>query len=72
MTIEVDKKIGRETYLLFKNDKNKVNFDLSTQKSRKFAFWLVISGGFWPKNVIFHDTRVWSEIWRKPNSWFGK
>ena len=22
--------------------------------------------------VIFHDTREWCKIWRKPNLWFGK
>ena len=51
----------------FKNDKNLVNFDPSTQKSQK-----VLSGNLWPKEVIFHDTREWCKIWRKTNLWFGK
>ena len=35
----------------FKNDKNLVNFDPSTQKSQKFALWHVLSGNVWPKKV---------------------
>ena len=34
-------KIWRKTDFLLQNDKNLVNFDTSTQKSQKFALWLV-------------------------------
>ena len=36
-------KIWIKTYFCFKNDKNLVNFDPSTKKSKKFALWLVPS-----------------------------
>ena len=57
----------------FKN--NLLNFDLSTQKSQKFALWLVLSGNIWPKKyrgMIFLGTREWFKIWNKTNLWFGK
>ena len=34
-------KFEEKLILSFKNDKNLVNFDLSTKKSKKFALWLV-------------------------------
>ena len=72
-------KIWRKTYFLFKNDKNLVNFDPSTRKSKKFPLWLVPFvqsmytfdlkkfGG-----VIFHDTEESCKIWRKIDLWFAK
>ena len=38
-------------FAVSKNDKNLVNFDPSSQKSQKFALWLVFYGNFWPKNI---------------------
>ena len=61
------KKYEGKLICCFKNDKNLVNFDPSTQKSQK-----VLSGNLWPKEVIFHDTREWCKIWRKTNLWFRK
>ena len=37
MTLKSDAKFGEKLTCCFKNDKNLVNFDPSTQKSRKFA-----------------------------------
>ena len=46
------KKIEGKLICCFKNDKNLVNFDPSTQKSPKFALWYVLSGNVWPKKVL--------------------
>ena len=61
-------KIWRKTNFPFKNDKNLVNFDLSTKNSKKFALWLVsfiqsIAFDLKKYRVIYHDTRVWCKIW---------
>ena len=45
------KKFEGKLICCFKNDKNLVNFDPSTQKSQKFALWLVLSSNIWPKKV---------------------
>ena len=36
-----DKKFEEKLIFCLKNDKNLVNFDPSTKKSKKFALWLV-------------------------------
>ena len=41
MTLKSDAKFGEKLACCFKNDKNLVNFDPSTQKSHKFALSLV-------------------------------
>ena len=41
MILKSDAKFEEKQICCFKNDKNLVNFDLSTQKSKKFALWLV-------------------------------
>ena len=38
------KKFEGKKICYFKNDKNLVNFDPSTQKSEKYALWYVLSG----------------------------
>ena len=62
----------------FKNDKNLVNFDPSTQKSQKFALWLVPfvqSCNVWPEKV---QNSYLSWHWRSTQTlkknwlWFGK
>ena len=37
MTLKSDAKFEEKQICCFKNDKNLVNFDISTQKSQKFA-----------------------------------
>ena len=41
MTLKIDVKFEKKLVCCFKNDKNLVNFDLSVQKSQKFALSLV-------------------------------
>ena len=41
MTLKIDAKFEEKMICLFKIDKNLVKFDLSTQKSQKFALSLV-------------------------------
>ena len=41
MTRKSDAKLEKKTNLLFKNDKNLENFDLSTRKSHKLVLSLV-------------------------------
>ena len=41
MTLKIDVKFEEKLICCFKNDKNLVNFDPSTQKSQKFALSLV-------------------------------
>ena len=68
-------KIWRELIFCFKNDKNLVNFDLSTKNSKKFALWFLLCKVFWPKKIqrsIFHDIEESCKIWRKTDLWFGK
>ena len=60
----------------FKNDKNLVNFDPSTKKSKKFALWSLLCKVYvWSKKVqrsIFHDTKESCKLWRKTDLWFQK
>ena len=78
MILKSDAKFEEKPICCFKNDKNLVNFDLSTQKSPKFALWLVpfmqsITFDLKVKRgVIFHDTKESCKIWRKTVLWFGK
>ena len=78
MTLKREAKFEEKLICCFKNDKNLVNFDLSTQKSQKYAFWLapfVKSITFDLKKfigVIFHGTEESWKIWRKTDLWFGK
>ena len=41
MTLKIDAEFEEKLICCFKNDKNLVNFDPTTQKSQKFAFSLV-------------------------------
>ena len=41
ITLDIDAKFEEKLICCFKNDKNLVNFDPSTQKSQKFALSLV-------------------------------
>ena len=41
ITLDIDAKFEEKLICCFKNDKNLVNFDPSTQKSHKFALSLV-------------------------------
>ena len=77
MTMNSDAKF-EEKPICFKNDKNLMHIDLSTQKSQKFALWLVLSCKLYnisPKKyrgVIFHDTDKSCKIWRKTDLCSGK
>ena len=71
-------KIWVKVICCFKNDKNLVNFDPSTQSLKNLYFdWFLLYKVYniWPKKyrgVIFHDTEEWCKIWRKTDLWFGK
>ena len=41
-------KFEEKLIFCFKNDKNLVNFDLSTKNSKKFALWSLLCKVFWP------------------------
>ena len=43
MTLKTDAKFEIKQTCYFKNDKNLVDFDPSTQKSQKFAFYFLLS-----------------------------
>ena len=79
VTMKNDTKIEGELTCHFKIDmRNLMNFDLSTQMSKKIVFM----GSLWPKyimfalkkyrGVIFHDTEEWKKNWRKTDFWFEK
>ena len=67
-----------KTICCFKNDRNLVNFNLSTQVSNIFT----LTGPFRPKDITFdlkksrgvtyHDNEEWCKIWRKTDLWFEK
>ena len=40
MTLKSDAKVEKKLIYFFKNDKNLVNLDPSTQKPQEFALWL--------------------------------
>ena len=73
-------KFEEKPICFFKNDKNLVNFDPSTQKTQIFALWLVpfvqIITTFDLKKcreaICFFDTEESCKIWRKTDLWFGK
>ena len=69
-------KFEEKLIFCFKNDKNLVNFDPSTKKSKIFALWLVPLGTTFElkklQRSIFHDTEESFKIWRKTDLWFGK
>ena len=51
--LKSNKKIEEKLISCFKNGKNLVKFDPSTEKYQKFAPWLVLSGNFWSKKLSF-------------------
>ena len=76
--LKSDAKFEEKPICCLKNDKNLVNFDPSTQKSQKFAFWLapfVQSCNVWPEKV---QGSYLSWRWKSTQNlkknwlWFGK
>ena len=72
MTLKSDAKFEEKPICCFKNDKNLVNFDHSTQSLKKLHFdrslsYITIDLKKY-RGVIFHDT----EVWRKTDLWFVK
>ena len=71
-------KIEGKLIFCVKNDKNLVNYDLSTGDSRNFCFdWFLFCKIYdiWHEKymgVIFHDCEEWCKIWRKTDLRFGK
>ena len=78
MTLKSDAKFEEKLICCFRNDKNLVNFDLSTQNSQNFhfdCFLLCIACNVDLKKgrgIIFHDTDEWCKILRKTDLCFGK
>ena len=73
MTLKDDAKFEEKLICCFKNNKNLVNFDLSTEVGKIFT--LISPFNVWPKKyrgVIFHDTEESCKIWRNKNLCFGK
>ena len=78
MTLKSDAKFEEKPICCSNNDKNLVNFDLSTQVSKSYT----LIGHFCAKyitldqkkyrGVMFHYTEESCKIWRKPDFWFGK
>ena len=78
MILKSDVKFKEKPVCCFKNDKNLVNFDPSTQKSQKFALWLSFLCkvyNVWPKKVqrsclLFHwwfmenVKKNWLVVWK--------
>ena len=68
----------KKNWCCFKNDKNLVNFDPSTQKSQNLHFqWFLLCKVFniWPNKVqrsYLSWHWEWCKIWRKTDLWFGK
>ena len=62
MTLKEDVKFEEKLICYLKNDKNLVNFDLSTQNSQNFVFdWFLLCKVYnfdlkRHRGVIFHDT----------------
>ena len=69
MTPKNDAKYEEKLICCFKNDKNLVNFDLSSQNSQNFHFEFDLKKY---RGVTFHDTEKWCKIWGKTELWFGK
>ena len=78
MTLKIGGKFEEKLICCFKNDRNLVNFDLSTRSLKKLHFhWFLLCKLFnvCPKKVqksYLHSTEEWCKIWRKTNSRFGK
>ena len=79
MILKNGAKYEEKPIFYFKNNKNLVNFDPSTNKSKTIC---TLIGSFSAKYktfdlnkysaVIFHDTEESCKIWRKTDLWFGK
>ena len=75
---EDDAKFQEKPICCFKNDKNLVNFDPSTQVSKictligPFRANYIMFGLKKYRGVIFHEIEVSCKIWRKTDLWFGK
>ena len=79
MTLNSNAKFEEKLICHFKNDKNLVNFDPSTQKVAKI--WTLI-GSYCARylmfdlkkyrGITFHDTEEWRKIWKKTDLWLGK
>ena len=78
MILKSDAKFEEKPICCFKNDKNLVNFDLSTQFSKicsvicPFHAKYITFGQKKYKEVIFNDTEESGKIWRNTGLWFGK
>ena len=79
MSLKSDQKFEEKLVCCFRNDKNLVNSDLSTQEVSKIC---TLIDSYCAKclmfhlneyrGVIFHDTEEWCKIWRKTDLRFGK
>ena len=64
MTLKIDAKFEEKLICCFKNDKNLVKFDPSTQKSQKFSLSFVF---------IVQSINIWPEkVQRSHLSWHGR
>ena len=79
MDLKSDAEFKEKLIYCFKNDKNLVNFDPSTQKVSQICTFIVSCCAKYLmfelkkcKGVIFHDTEKWCKIWRKTDLCFGK
>ena len=77
MTLKIDAKFEEKLICCFKNDRNLVNFDPSTQSLKNLHFhWFLLCKVFnvWPKKVqrIYFLWHWRVKIWRKIDLWFRK
>ena len=78
MILKIDAKFEEKPICCFKNDKNLVNFDPSTQVSKictvicPFCAKYITFDQKKYRGVIFNDTEESCKIWRKTGLWFGK
>ena len=78
MILKSDAKFEEKPICCFKNDKNLVNFDPSTQFSKicsvicPFHAKYITFDQKKDKGVIFNDTEESGKIWRNTGLWFGK
>ena len=73
--LKSDAKFEEKPICCFKNDKNLVNFDLSTQVSKICTVICPFCATFDQKKhrgVIFNDTEESCKIWRKAGFWLWK
>ena len=68
--LKSDAKFEEKPICCFKNDKNLVNFDPSTQVSKICTVICTFYAKY--RGVIFNDTEESCKIWRKAGLWFGK